>query len=1173
MAQQTEFAHLHVHTEYSLLDGSSKIKELVQYAKKLGMKHLAITDHGVMFGVVDFYKACLEEGIHPVIGCEVYVAVKSRLSKEGREDASYRHLVLLAENQTGYQNLIKLVSLGFTEGYYYKPRVDKELLAQYHEGIIALSACLAGVIARPLLDESYDAAKEEALWYRSVFGADNFFLELQDHGIADQRRVNQGLLRMSKETGIPLVATNDSHYTYPEDREAHDILLCIQTGKKVQDEDRLRYEEGYYLRSPEKMAERFPYAPEAISNTVRIAERCQVDFVFHDLKLPQYDVPDGLPADQYLRQLVEQGLKQRYPVITETVRQRVEHEMSIIESMGYVDYFLIVWDYIHFAKTHGISVGPGRGSAAGSIVAYCLNITTIDPLQYDLVFERFLNPERVSMPDIDVDFCYRRRQEVIDYVIQKYGEDRVAQIVTFGTMAARLVIRDVGRVLDMPYGDVDKVAKMIPAELGITIELALTKNPELKDLYQSDAQVRHLIDMSKRLEGLPRHCSTHAAGVVISKKPVMEYVPLNANDGNITTQFTMNTLEELGLLKMDFLGLRTLTVLNDAVDMIRETESVEIDLEHLPLDDASVYEMISAGQTSGVFQLESAGMTSFMRELKPSNIEDIIAGVALYRPGPMDFIPNYVKGKQNAESITYRTPELEPILKNTYGCIVYQEQVMQIVRDLAGYTMGRSDLVRKAMSKKKGDVMEQERKNFIYGNEAEGVKGCIANGISEEAASLIYEDMMDFAKYAFNKAHSACYAVVSYQTAWLKKHYPVEFMAALMTSVIDHSGKLIEYIQQLKSMGIELLSPDVNEGGEGFTVVTIDGVKKIRYCLSAIKSVGHGVIENMVREREARGPFTSLTDFCRRMQDRDLNKRCLENMIMAGAFDSLGGRRSQYMQMYPAILNAATQWKKIQMSGQIDLFGLDVQEDGMQNGGIADDGLPDIPEWPVQQLLAYEKEVLGLYLSGHPLAEYESVWRRSITHFASDFAYAEDEEESTAVHQMTDGLEATIGGIIMKKTIKTTRNNKLMAFLTIEDLYGTVEVLVFPNSYEQYRDQMEEDSRVFITGRISMQEDEDAKLILRELKPMQIAKAEQETKLQRPSEAPVWLRFASANSWAVLKDDVLNELELDPGIRPVRIYLEQEQRKLKAPDELSVRGSDDLALKLKRLIGEKNVVI
>ena len=1166
--ETSSFAHLHVHTEYSLLDGSCKIQELVSYTRKLGMDSLAITDHGVMFGVIDFYKACKKEGIHPVIGCEVYVARKSRWAKEGREDAQYYHLVLLAENQQGYQNLIKMVSQGFTEGYYYKPRIDMELLRQYHEGIIALSACLAGVVARPLLDDSYEEAKRAALEYQEIFGKGNFFLELQDHGIPEQTQVNQGLIRMSRETGIELVATNDVHYTYKEDREAHDILLCIQTGKKVDDPDRMRYEEGFYLKSPQEMEELFPYAKKALENTGIIAKRCQVEFTFHELKLPAYDVPGGLTASQYLRKLCEEGVHRRYTEITPEIRERLEYELSVIESMGYVDYFLIVWDFIHYAKTHGIMVGPGRGSGAGSIVAYCLDITTIDPLQYDLIFERFLNPERVSMPDIDVDFCYRRRQEVIDYVVEKYGEDRVAQIVTFGTMAAKLVIRDVGRALDMPYGEVDKVAKMIPFALGITIEKALTMNPEFKEVYENNTDVRHLIDMSKRLEGLPRHCSTHAAGVVISKRPVDEYVPLNANDGNITTQFTMTTLEELGLLKMDFLGLRTLTVIQDAVDMVRETEGIEIDIEHIPMDDPAVYQMISAGHTDGVFQIESAGMTSFMRELRPENLEDIIAGIALYRPGPMDFIPNYIKGKRNAGEIQYRTKELEPILKNTYGCIVYQEQVMQIVRDLAGYTMGRSDLVRRAMSKKKADVMAQERQNFIYGNPEQGVPGCIANGISEKAAEQIYDDMTDFAKYAFNKSHSAAYAVVAYQTAWLKVHYPVEFMAALLTSVIDHPGKVISYIQSLKSMGIELLPPDINEGVGGFSVTIIDGVKKIRYSLSAIKNVGKNVIDRMVQERKERGMFVSLTDFCRRMQDYDINKRAIENLIKAGAFDSLGGCRSMYMEAYPSILAGAVQWKKVQISGQMDLFGMGGAEEPEEEK----DPLPNISEWDEDIKLTHEKEVLGMYLSGHPLAQYEEAWRRHVTHYASDFALEDDENGEAAIpkeHPMVDGAEATIGGIILHKTVKSTKNNKMMAFLTIEDLYGMVEVLVFPNSYEQFRNLIEEDMKVYITGRISIQEDEDSKLILRDIISLE---AEEAPVPQERNEKSIWLRFVSDREWQALKDDVINSLASDPGKRPVRIYLETEKKKLKAPAKYSVSGSAELQRRLSQIIGEKNVV-
>ena len=1171
------FAHLHVHTEYSLLDGSSKIKELVHYAKELGMDSLAITDHGVMYGVIDFYKACRDEGIHPVIGCEVYVAEKSRFQKEGRSDAEYYHLVLLAETQTGYQNLIKLVSLGFTEGFYYKPRVDLELLQQYNEGLIALSACLAGVVARPLLDVSYEKAKETALLYQEIFGEGNFFLELQDHGIADQTTVNQGLIRMSQETGIGLVATNDVHYTYEEDRPAHDILLCIQTNKKVDDTDRMRYEGGFYLKSPQEMAQLFPYAKEALLNTETIAKRCQVEFTFHELKLPAYDVPSGFTPEEYLRHLCEKGLKERYPQETPEIRQRLEYELNTIISMGYVDYFLIVWDFINFARTHGIMVGPGRGSGAGSIVAYCLHITNINPLNYQLIFERFLNPERISMPDIDVDFCYRRRQEVIDYVVEKYGEDRVAQIITFGTMAARLVIRDVGRALDMTYAEVDKIAKMIPFALGMTIDKALTMNPELASAYESDEKIRYLIDMSKRLEGLPRHSSTHAAGVVISKAPVVEYVPVSANDGVVTTQFTMNTLEELGLLKMDFLGLRTLTVIQDAIDMVKETEHITIDVDTMPMDDEQVYQMISAGKTDGVFQLESAGMTAFMRDLKPENLEDIIAGISLYRPGPMEFIPKYVKGKRESSSIQYTAPQLEPILKTTYGCIVYQEQVMQIVRDLAGYTMGRSDLVRRAMSKKKADVMAKERQNFVFGNEEEGIPG-----IPQQVAETIFDEMTDFAKYAFNKSHAAAYAVVAYQTAWLKYHYPVEFMAALLTSVIDHSGKVSAYIQSCRAMEVAILPPDINEGYSGFSVSVRDGVKAIRYGLSSVKNVGHSLIDSMVEERKQNGPFSSLMDFCRRMQDSELNKRALENLIKAGAFDSLGGFRSQYIQIYQTVMAGAAQWKKAQISGQIDLFGLAGPEGESEQEER--DPLPDMQEFPDSLKLSYEKEVLGLYLTGHPLAEVEDSWRANVTNFASDFKLREtvdgeelsfDEEGSGA---LVDGQEVVIGGIIMGKTVKATKNNKMMAFISLEDLYGSVEVLVFPNDYEQYRAFLEEDQKIYVRGRVSVSEEEDSKLICQQIVPFG---QEKELQYRRPrrkqpaEEAPsnplLWLRFATEQDWLQKQALVCRILEEFPGPVPVRIYLQGEKKKMQA--RFGVSQSFRLLQSLRDALGEANVAL
>ncbi len=975
------FAHLHVHTEFSLLDGSNKIKECVSRVKELGMNSVAITDHGVMFGVIDFYRAAKAAGIKPILGCEVYVAPGSRFDKEavGNNDDRYYHLVLLAENETGYYNLMKIVSRGFTEGYYYKPRVDMELLEQYHEGIIALSACLAGEVQKNILRGMYGEAKAAACRYKDIFGEGNFFLELQDHGMEEQKLVNQSLLRMSQETGIELVATNDIHYTYADDVKPHDILLCIQTGKKLADEDRMRYEGGqYYIKSEEEMRKLFPYAQEAIDNTQKIADRCNVEIVFGEEKLPKYDVPDGFTSWEYLNKLCYEGLERRYPGDDPKIRERLEYELSVIKRMGYVDYFLIVWDFIKYARDHGISVGPGRGSAAGSIVSYCLGITSIDPLRYQLLFERFLNPERVSMPDIDVDFCFERRQEVIDYVVRKYGTDRVVQIVTFGTMVACGVIRDVGRVMDLPYAFVDGIAKMIPKELNITLGKALQSSPDFKKAYDNDPQVKELIDMSMRLEGLPRHTSMHAAGVVISQKAVEEYVPLSVgSDGSVVTQFTMTTLEELGLLKMDFLGLRTLTVIQDAVRLAEKSSGKEIDINAIDYNDKKVLDYIGSGETDGIFQLESGGMKGFMKELKPQNLEDIIAGISLYRPGPMDFIPQYIKGKNHPEAITYDCPQLEPILAPTYGCIVYQEQVMQIVRDLAGFTLGRSDLLRRAMSKKKGDVMQKERQAFVYGDEEGGVPGCIANGIDEKTANKIYDEMIDFAKYAFNKSHAVAYAVVSYQTAWLKYYYPVEFMAALMTSMIDNPPKVAEYIYSCRQMGIEILPPDINEGVGNFSVQ--DG--KIRYGLAAIKSIGRPVIESIVRERNERGKFKTLKDFIERLSGKEVNKRTIESFIKSGAFDGLGGTRKQFMIIYVQIVDQVNQERKYSMAGQLSLFDM-VDDDQKAEFDIP---LPKVGEYEKETRLAFEKEVLGVYLTGHPMEEYEEKWRKSISKTTLDF--------------------------------------------------------------------------------------------------------------------------------------------------------------------------------------------
>ena len=988
-----------------------------------------------------------------MLGCRVYVAPGSRFDKElGGSEDRYYHLVLLAENDMGYHNLMKIVSKGFTEGYYYKPRVDLELLEEYHEGIIALSACLAGEVQRNIVRGMYAEAREAAYRYERIFGKGNFFLELQDHGMAEQQTVNQALLRMSAETGIELVATNDVHYTYEEDAKPHDILLCIQTGKKLADEDRMRYEGGqYYIKSEEEMRSLFPYALQALENTQKIADRCHVEIEFGVTKLPKYDVPEGYTSWEYLNKLCLEGLERHYAPVTRELQDRLHYELSVIQSMGYVDYFLIVWDFIKYAKDHQIMVGPGRGSAAGSIVSYCLDITSIDPIKYQLLFERFLNPERVSMPDIDVDFCFERRQEVIDYVVRKYGKDRVVQIVTFGTMAARGVIRDVGRVMDLPYAFVDTVAKMIPKELNITLDKALAANHELKKLYDEDEQVKELLDMSRRLEGLPRHTSMHAAGVVISQKSVDEYVPLSlGSDGSVTTQFTMTTLEELGLLKMDFLGLRTLTVIQNAVELAQQSTGRKIDMNQIDYDDKAVLDSIGSGKTDGVFQLESAGMKSFMKELKPQSLEDIIAGISLYRPGPMDFIPQYIKGKNHPDSITYDCPQLEPILAPTYGCIVYQEQVMQIVRDLAGYTLGRSDLLRRAMSKKKGDVMQKERQSFVYGNEAEGVPGCVKNGIDEATANKIYDEMIDFAKYAFNKSHAAAYAVVSYQTAYLKYYFPVEFMAALMTSVIDNPPKVSEYIYACRQMGIEVLPPDINEGMGNFSV----DKGKIRYGLAAIKSIGRPVIQAIIEERNARGRFKTLKDFVERLSGKEVNKRTIESFIKAGAFDSLGGTRKQFMMIYIRILDQVNQERKYSMAGQMSLFDL-VDEDQKKEFDVQ---LPDVGEYEKETKLAFEKEVAGVYLTGHPLEDYEEKWKKNITRTALDFQIDED----TGRTKVRDGARETIGGMITDKTIKYTKNNKTMAFITVEDLAGTVEVVIFPRDYEKNQRFLDEDSKVFV---------------------------------------------------------------------------------------------------------------
>ena len=1145
------FTHLHVHTEYSLLDGSNKIKEYVDRVKALGMDSAAITDHGVMYGVIDFYRAARAAGINPILGCEVYVAPGSRFDREaGSGDDRYYHLVLLAENNQGYSNLMKIVSKGFVEGFYYKPRVDLSLLEKYHEGIIALSACLAGEVARFLTRGMYEDAKKAALRYQDIFGKGNFFLELQDHGIPEQQNVNQQLLKMHRETGIELVATNDVHYTLAEDAQPHDVLLCLQTGKKLADEDRMRYEGGqYYVKSPEEMERLFPYAPEALENTHKIAQRCHVEIEFGVTKLPKFDVPEGYTSWEYLNELCFRGLAERYQPVTEELKERLNYELSTIRNMGYVDYFLIVWDFIKYARDHDIMVGPGRGSAAGSLVAYTLGITQLDPIRYDLLFERFLNPERVSMPDIDVDFCFERRQEVIDYVRRKYGDDCVVQIVTFGTLAARGVIRDVGRVMDLPYAQVDTIAKMIPQELNITIDKALQMNPELKKAYEEQKEIHDLIDTAKRLEGLPRHTSMHAAGVVISQKDVSEYVPLSrASDGSIVTQFTMTTLEELGLLKMDFLGLRTLTVIQNAVHLIEQDAGVKLDMQHIDYNDKKVLDSLGTGRSDGVFQLESAGMKNFMKELKPQSLEDVIAGISLYRPGPMYFIPQYIRGKNRPDTIKYDCPQLESILKPTYGCIVYQEQVMQIVRNLAGYTLGRSDLVRRAMSKKKAAVMEKERQNFVYGNEEEGVPGCIANGISEQTANKIYDDMIDFAKYAFNKSHAAAYAVVSYQTAFLKYYYPVEFMAALMTSVIEMPTKVAEYIQVCRQMNIKILPPDVNRGAYGFSVDN----GAIRYGLSAIKSVGRPVINALVEEREVNGEYRSLKNFIERLTGT-VNKRAIENFIKAGALDCLEGNRRQKMLVYSQIVDSIAQEKKNSFAGQMSLFDL-VSDEEKKEYEIR---MPDVEEYDKEMILAFEKDVLGIYLSGHPLERYRNIMEKMISAKTTDF----QPDEESGIPKVYDGQKVIIGGMITEKTIKYTRNNKVMAFLTVEDLLGTVEIVVFPRDYEKWQSMLNEDARVFVQGRVNAEDDKPSKLILEKVRAFE----------DMPQE--LWIQFKDKAEYAEKEQELLETLKGYAGVSAVVIYLKDVNAMKRLPAGYHARISDSLTGELRKKYGESNVKV
>ncbi|MCL2571857.1 MAG: DNA polymerase III subunit alpha [Defluviitaleaceae bacterium] len=1151
------FIHLHVHTEYSLLDGSAKIKELVSTAKSYGMNSLAITDHGVMYGVIDFYKAAVDAGIKPILGCEVYVSPGSRHEKKQTSDGVYQHLVLLAENLEGYHNLVKLVSLGFTEGFYYRPRVDVELLRQYSSGLIALSGCLSGVVARVLQNSTYEAGVERALQYQEIFGKDNFYLEIQDYNMADQQAINQQLIRMSAETGIPLVATNDVHYINKEDSKAHEVLLCIQTGKTMLDENRMSFDsDEFYLKTQEEMYNLFSYAKEALENTQKIADRCNVEIKFNEYKLPIFEVPGGLDAYDYIKQLCELGLEERYGDKAGEHHPRLHYELDTINNMGFIEYFLIVWDFIRYARENKIMVGPGRGSGAGSLVAYALRITDIDPIPYNLLFERFLNPERVSMPDFDIDFCYERRQEVINYVNEKYGNDHVAQIITFGTMAAKAAIRDVGRALAMPYSDVDRIAKMIPGELGITLTKALTMNPELKSAYDAEEDTKKLYDMALRLEGLPRHASTHAAGVVICDKPVSEYIPLNLNDGVVTTQFPMNTVEELGLLKMDFLGLRTLTVIRLAAEEAKRSQGVDIDLDDWTYDDPKVFELISQAKTDGVFQLESGGMKNFMRELGPTSMEDITAGISLYRPGPMDSIPKYVAGKRNPAKVKYIHPTLEPILNTTYGCIVYQEQVMQIVRDLAGYSMGRSDLIRRAMSKKKADVMEEERKNFIHGLEKDNVPGCIKNGIPESIATQIFNDMTDFAAYAFNKSHAAGYAVVCYQTAWLKCYYPVEFMAATMTSVMDSMDKVSGYMHECKKMGIKLLPPDINEGEVAFSVS--DG--NIRFALSAIRNVGRGMVAAMVEERASGGKFQGITDFIRRMSPHDINKRCVESLIKAGAFDTLGGNRAQYMAIYENIMSGQQITKKSTLEGQMSLFDLDDSEEE----AFEADTLPNIGELPMRLLLANEKDMLGIYVSGHPLQDYEDVLRRYTNYTSLDFAAKEESEKDE--HDLVDGQSVKYGGMITAKSVKYTKEgSKPFCFLTVEDMYGSVEVAVFPKMYEKVGHKLATDQVVIIQGKAGVREDEDTKIIANDMLTYD------EIPQDNTTVRTLWVKVPKNKP--IPPSHITDVLASFKGDTQVMIYNEAQNRSFQAHRSYWVSLSDNLTQALEELLGPGTVKV
>ncbi len=1155
MKENTEFVHLHVHTQYSLLDGFSRIDKLIERAKELGMSSLAITDHGCMFGVIDFYKKAIKEGIKPIIGCEVYSASRGMDDKEPHYDRFPGHLILLAKNMTGYKNLIKLVSMGYTRGFYYKPRIDFEILEKYSEGLICTSACLAGDIQQLILKGNYYKAKRVAEKLNSIFGQGNFYLEIQDHGIKEEKHVNMSLLRMSKETGIPLVATNDVHYVKKEDSQNHDILLCIQTGKTVSDENRMKFPtDEFYLKSPKEMAAEFKKFPGAIENSVKIANMCELEFDFNQIHLPEFDVPDGYSKAEYFVELCRNGLENRIGKGNREYEERLEYEINVIQEMGYVEYFLIVWDFIKFAKSKDIMVGPGRGSAAGSLVSYVLEITDIDPLKYGLIFERFLNPERVSMPDIDIDFCYERREEVIDYVKQKYGDDHVAQIITFGTLGAKAAIRDVGRVLDTPYSDVDKIAKQIPFAIGMNIDKALSVNPELRKLYEGEKEVKNIVDTSRELEGLPRHASTHAAGVVISKDTVDSYVPLYMHEQSVTTQFPMTTLEELGLLKMDFLGLRTLTVIRDAIENVKNTSGIEIDFTNDNYDDRKVYELLSSGNTLGVFQLEGKGMRQFMKELKPDNFEDIVAGISLYRPGPMDSIPTYIRNKNNTNEVEYLHEQMEPILNVTYGCLVYQEQVMQTVRDLAGYSYGRSDIVRRAMGKKKMDVMEKERQYFIHGKTDDDgnieIAGCVRNGVPEDIANKIYNDMIDFAKYAFNKSHAAAYGVLAYQTAYLKAHYPVEFMAALMTSIMGNTDKVVQYIRDCGEIGIEVLKPDINKSFSKFAVE--DG--NIRFGLAAVKNVGEKVIDAIVKQRGKSGDFKNFVNFCKRVDSKDLNKRVIESLVKCGAFEGLHKNRAQLMAGYEKILDSIVSDRKKNLSGQMSLFDM-IQSNVNKKRGD-EYALPDVEEFNERDRLFMEKEVLGLYVSGHPLSEYtkEISLNASITTEEINEA-SEDPEKALKM----DNKSVRLGGMISGKTVKTTKNNSMMAFAQMEDLYSTVEVIIFPRVYEKYMDIIDEDAIVYVEGQLTVKEDEGIKIIAQKFEPV-----------KKMDCRGFYIKLESIDEKETIGkiDKILRNFE---GTSPVFIYGEKEKRLFKSKSGLKVKINEQLKKEVGTVIGKENI--